>query len=102
MYEPVRRLLAGAVITLVAAAVAAAPASAQPRIKRFPLPTQDGRPLGLTVGPDGNVWFVENLGNKVGRITRSGHVRSNALLERWSQLATGNTVRTPSRFAAAR
>lgn len=74
MYEPVRRLLAGAVITLVAAAVAAAPASAQPPIKRFPLPTQDGRPLGLTVGPDGNVWFVENLGNKVGRITRSGHV----------------------------
>jgi len=25
-------------------------------------------PIGITSGPDGNVWFVENGNNKIGKI----------------------------------
>jgi virginiamycin B lyase len=30
---------------------------------QFPIPTARSGPLGITVGPDGNLWFVENNGN---------------------------------------
>ena len=39
-------------------------------ITEFPLP-QHGVPNGITTGPDGNVWFTEAFGNKIGRITTS-------------------------------
>jgi streptogramin lyase len=29
-------------------------------------------PEGITVGPDGNLWFIERNYNKVGRVTTSG------------------------------
>jgi len=38
----------------------------------FVIPTPDRRPLGITAGPDGNVWFMELQGNKIGRITPAG------------------------------
>src|SRR5450432_2668287 len=31
-------------------------------------------PTGITAGPDGNVWFTENNGNRIGRITPAGVV----------------------------
>jgi virginiamycin B lyase len=27
-------------------------------------------PTAITTGPDGNVWFVEYGGNRIGRVTR--------------------------------
>lgn len=33
-----------------------------------------GWPLGITAGPDGNVWFTELIGNRIGRITPAGAV----------------------------
>lgn len=41
-------------------------------IVEFPMPTVRSNPLGITSGPDGNLWFIENQSNKVGRITPSG------------------------------
>ncbi len=38
----------------------------------FLVPTGNSRPEGITMGPDGNLWFVEQAGNKVGRITTQG------------------------------
>jgi streptogramin lyase len=32
------------------------------------------RPLGITTGPDGALWFAEALGRKIGRITASGTI----------------------------
>lgn len=29
-------------------------------------------PYGITLGPDGAMWFTENRGNKVGQITTKG------------------------------
>ena len=30
--------------------------------------------FGITAGPDGNVWFTESIGNKIGRITPAGSI----------------------------
>jgi len=43
-------------------------------ITTFPLPTQSSSPGGITAGPDGNLWFTEELGNQVGRITLAGKI----------------------------
>src|SRR3989442_14538742 len=37
----------------------------------FPLPAGSA-PLGITAGPDGNLWFTEPAANKIGRITPAG------------------------------
>jgi streptogramin lyase len=36
----------------------------------IPLPSPRSSPFGITVGPDGNLWFTEE--NKIGRLTTSG------------------------------
>src|SRR5689334_5182565 len=38
---------------------AALPAAALNPITEFPLPTPERFPLGITTGPDDNLWFVE-------------------------------------------
>ena len=43
-------------------------------ISEFLVPTTDSRPFEITPGPDGNLWFTEELGNKIGRITQAGVV----------------------------
>src|SRR5689334_10280839 len=44
-------------------------------IFEFPVPTAGSGPVGITAGPDGNLWFTENATNQVGRITPSGSVQ---------------------------
>ncbi|MBU8899363.1 hypothetical protein KRR26_27475 [Corallococcus sp. M34] len=43
------------------------------------VPTPGGGPLALSLGPDGNLWFVERLSNQVARITRDGVITEFAL-----------------------
>ena len=38
-------------------------------ITEFPTPTQDSTPGGITVGPDGAIWFTEANGDKIGRLS---------------------------------
>jgi streptogramin lyase len=38
----------------------------------FDLPMPPRAPFGLTAGSDGNLWFTENWGNQIGRITPAG------------------------------
>jgi streptogramin lyase len=40
----------------------------------FQIPTAFSGPAGGTRGPDGNVWFAENLAQKIGRITPAGDI----------------------------
>ena len=63
-------LIAGLVLLpgLPAAALQAQTAAPQVRITEYPLPTPDSAPGGLTVGPDGALWFTENDANKIGRL----------------------------------
>src|SRR5262249_39827406 len=44
------------------------------RGKEFPIPTPSSGPAGITVGPDGNLWFTESAApvNKIGRVSTSG------------------------------
>jgi peptidylprolyl isomerase len=37
-------------------------------ITEFPVPTSKSGPLGISAGPDGNIWFTEINANKIGRI----------------------------------
>ena len=43
-------------------------------ITEFPIPTANTDPVGITAGPDGNLWFTEFSVGKIGRITTSGTV----------------------------
>jgi streptogramin lyase len=43
-------------------------------ITMFPIPTPSSFPVGITAGPDGNLWFTESQPSKIGRITPAGAV----------------------------
>src|SRR5215469_4962652 len=43
-------------------------------IHEFPIPTAGSAPTAITAGPDGNLWFTEAAGNKIGRITTHGSI----------------------------
>lgn len=60
-------LLAGLFVPL------AVPAAA-PAIDEFPLPNASSSPSGITAGPDGALWFTEEDGNRIGRITTAGTI----------------------------
>jgi virginiamycin B lyase len=50
------------------------PAPSSTSTIQFTVPTAHSEPDGDTLGPDGNVWFTEHMGNKVGFITPSGSI----------------------------
>jgi streptogramin lyase len=41
-------------------------------ITEYPVPCSCSSPRGITSGPDGNLWFTEDAGNKIGKVTTSG------------------------------
>ena len=43
-------------------------------ITEFTIPTAGSAPEGIAAGPDGNLWFTESSGNKIGRITPLGAI----------------------------
>src|SRR5438270_1122728 len=87
------RSVAASLTLILAACASAAPAGTHPQtstppppaptrisatIREFPLPA--GRaPTGITVGPDNNLWFTEESGSRIGRLTLSGDLREIAL-----------------------
>ena len=44
------------------------------QIVEFQIPTAHSRPYTIVAGPDGNLWFTESMGNKIGRISPSGTI----------------------------
>jgi virginiamycin B lyase len=71
-------------------------------------PTGSSRPIAIAVGPDGNIWFTELLGNKVAKITTAGVITEFTLPAPNSQpggITTGPdgniwfTERTPNTVA---
>lgn len=59
-------------------ALASASVAAQPAVRglltEFVLPTPASRPYTITPGPDGNLWFTESDGNRIGRLTPRGRL----------------------------
>ena len=41
-------------------------------ISEIAIPTSSSQPEGITLGPDGNLWFTEYNSNQIGRLTPSG------------------------------
>src|ERR1700704_1709230 len=51
-----------------------APGASAVTISEFALPTAGSEPFGIAPGPDGNLWFTELSGNRIGRITAAGAI----------------------------
>src|SRR5258706_14948770 len=43
-------------------------------LQEFQIPTSNSRPVAFIRGSDGNFWFTEEQGNKIGRITPQGQI----------------------------
>src|SRR5207249_1397118 len=82
--------------------LAASPAQAAGRIKEYPIPSANSSPKGIAPGPDGNLWFTEWGGNKIGRITTNGVIteyvipRANSLPQGIAAAPDGNMWFTES------
>jgi virginiamycin B lyase len=48
-------------------------------ITEYLIPTSAAGPVGITPGPDGNLWFTESGGNKVSKITTGGNITEYGL-----------------------
>lgn len=57
-----------AVVLLLPATAAAA------TVTEYEIPTATSQPTGITVGPDGALWFTEENGHKIARITTDGQI----------------------------
>ena len=68
------RALSLALCTVVAAMVLPSPAGAATVTEFSDGIAAGSGPTGITAGPDGNVWFTEQFGNRIGRITPAGVV----------------------------
>jgi len=65
-------LLTARLVCICLLSLSTAPAwAAAGTITEFPIPTASGvfDPIGITAGPDGNLWFTLEFGNAIGRIT---------------------------------
>jgi streptogramin lyase len=61
-------------------------------ITRYPTQSPSSEPIGLTVGPEGNVWFTELHGDAIGRITPAGTI---------TEFSTDITQKEPAGIVAA-
>src|SRR5258706_1431490 len=72
--------------TLALAACFALPAGAA-KIIEYQIPTSNSPPHGITLGPDGRLWFAEAYGPKLGAVTTDGafteHLVVDSSLPRW-------------------
>jgi len=59
-------------VLFASAAIAPSAQAAEGEITEFVIPTAGSVPDGITPAPDGNLWFAERLGNKIGRLTPTG------------------------------
>jgi len=70
-----RQLAAGCAVIVIAgcAGPSAGASRTSARLTAYTIPTADSRPVGIVAGPDGAMWFIETLGNKVGKLS-TAHV----------------------------
>ena len=85
--RPLRLLLVSAALPLLALCALAGRAQAI-QVSEFPLPVPQSSPLGIALGADGNIWFVEVSGSRFGRVTPAGVV---------TDFSTGSGISTDAR-----
>ncbi len=67
----IRNRLSTIVTILIAVLIMAQTVNAV-TFNEFPVPTANSTPFRITFGPDNTLWFTEQSGNKIGRITTEG------------------------------
>lgn len=83
-----RRFPSASALALCALALAAGASRANAvSVTEYPLPVDNGTPLGIAAGADGNVWFTEIVGSRFGRVTPAGKV---------TDFSTGSGISTGS------
>src|SRR5438132_759007 len=70
---------ASAVLVLALAWAPGAAGANAGAFSKFRIPTPKSIPTGITAGRDGNLWFVEHEGDKIGRITPQGAITEFAI-----------------------
>ena len=59
----------GSRIALIAWMTIPAAVASPQAITEYPTPASPSRPIAITLGPDGAMWFSEQSASKIGRIT---------------------------------
>jgi streptogramin lyase len=71
---------------VLAALLVALPAAADTgSVAEYAVPTAGSQPVSLVGGPDGNLWFTEYAGNKIGRLSTDGTFNEFAIPSAASQ-----------------
>jgi virginiamycin B lyase len=52
---------------------------------QYPIPTASSKPMGISLGSDGNLWITEFAASKIGLLGPGGHVSENVTPTRKSQ-----------------
>src|SRR5438067_710904 len=61
-------------------------------ITEFKVPTSSSGPGGMIVGPDGNLWFGEQFGNRIGRFNLADSTITEFVLPNPNSLPRGLAV----------
>ena len=56
------------------------------QFKSFRIPTKNSEPEGITLGPDGNMWFAEAAANQIGRIDPTGKITDSLFRSHFQRL----------------
>lgn len=72
-------MIAAAIAIPLSGSITRAHAQGTVTISEFSIPTSNSNPVDITSGPDGNLWFVEFNGDKIGKITPTGTVTEYAI-----------------------
>lgn len=67
-----RILRRAAMLWIGACGIAMAQSGSYSAITEYKVPTINSHPFGITVGPDGALWFTEEFTNQIGRVTTAG------------------------------
>ena len=71
---PFRTVLALALATSLVVGTTSLAAGAEFVVNEYDIPTTDALPHAIVAGPDGAMWFTENLAGALGRIDMAGHI----------------------------
>ena len=88
-----RRWAAGLALAVACFAAWAPSAARAQAVTEFQVPTPNSLPAGITVGPDGAIWFTEENGHKIGRLGMDGA---------FTEYPTATQPSTPTEITAGR
>ena len=81
MSERERSRVPGLRFALVAALLCISLSARGQMITEYAVPSAATRPNGIAAGPDGNIWFTEDTGKRIGRVTPSGAITEFPVLD---------------------